>query len=144
MAVGDVTFHNKFLAELAKGNIDLDGNTFRCLLVSGLTVNIDTQHFWSDISANEIALSGYTAGGVTLSSLLVTENDTNDRAEWDFDDPNWASIASGSISHAVIVLWTGTASTSTIVCTIEASNANGSSYTITIPATGIVHIQQAP
>lgn len=142
MAVGDVQFHNKFLAELAKGNIDLDGDTFRCYLLNGWTPNIDTDHFLSDIVASEIALTGYTAGGVTLASLLVTENDTNDRAEWDFGNPTWASIATGTITRAAIVQWTGVAATSVIVCNIEVSSSNGQSYTITIGTTGIAHIQQ--
>lgn len=143
MATGDVTIHNKFLAELAKGNIDLDGDTFRCYLLDGVEPNIDTSHFLSDVVADEIALSGYTAGGVTLSSLLVTENDTNDRAEWDFANPTWASIATGTITWAIIVHWTGSAATSTIVCHIEVDDSNGQSYTVTIPATGIIHFQQA-
>ena len=141
MATGDIAFHNKFLAELIKGNMDLDGDTFRCYLIDGTLPSIDDDHYWSDISADEIALSGYSVA--TLSSLLVTENDTNDRAEWDFANPTWASIAAGTVTYAVIVRWTGSSATSEIVCSIEADDANGQSYTITIPATGLVHIQQA-
>ncbi len=140
MATGDVIFHNKFLAELARGNIDLDGDTFRCYLIDSAAPNIDTAHFWSDLSANEIALTGYSVA--TLASLLVTENDTNDRAEWDFSNPTWASIATGTITFAVIVQWTGSAATSVVVCNIEADDANGQSYTLTLGATGIAHIQQ--
>jgi hypothetical protein len=143
MAVGDVQFHNKFLFNLASGDMHLDTDTFRCYLLNGWTPNIDTNHYLSDISANEIALSGYTAGGVTLSGKTLTEDDTNDRTAWDFDNPTWASIASGSISRAAIIHWTGTASTSTIVCNIEVSNSNGQSYTITIPSGGILLIRQA-
>lgn len=141
MATGDQLYHNKFLAELAKKNIGLDSDVFRCYLISGAVPNIDTAHFWSDISANEISLTGYSVA--TLTSLLVTENDVNDRAEWDFANPVWASIAAGTITYAVIVLWTGSAATSIVVCSIETDDANGQSYTLTIGATGIVHIRQA-
>jgi hypothetical protein len=141
MATGDVIFHNKFLAELMKGNIDLESGTVRCYLYDGAAPNIDSDHYWSDLSADEIALSGYTVA--TITTKTVTENDTNDRGEWDFDNPTWASIAAGTVTYAVLVLWTGNAATSTIICTIEADDANGQSYTITIPATGLLHVQQA-
>lgn len=141
MATGDVIVHNHFLAELFKGNIDLDGGTFRCYLLDGSAPNIDTAENLDDVIADEIALAGYSVA--TLGSLTVTENDTDDRAEWDFANPTWASIATGTVTFAVIVLWSGSAATSPIVCNIECDDANGQSYTITIPATGLLHLQQA-
>ena len=142
MAVGDVTVMNRGKFTFGN-NLHLTTDTFRCYLLAGWTPNIDTHHFLSDIVANEIALAGYTAGGVTLASLTWTENDTDDRSQWDFANPTWASIATGTISYAAIVKWTGVATTSPILLAIEVSNSNGQSYTITLPATGILHVRQA-
>ena len=139
MANGDVILHNKFKAELAKANIDLELATFRCYLLNGWTPNIDTDHYISDIVSNEISLAGYTAGGVTLANLAVAENDTNDRFEWDFDNPTWASLAVGTVTRAAIVHWTGVAATSAIVANIEiGTNPNGNSFTLTLGANGIL------
>ncbi len=38
------------------------------LLTSSYTPNQATDHVWSDISANEVSGTGYTAGGATLGS----------------------------------------------------------------------------
>lgn len=143
MATGDVTFHNKFLNELGLGNENLAGGTYRLYLLDGAEPDIDADDFLSDVIADEIPLTGYTAGGATLSSLAYTRDDTNDYSWWDFANPNWASIAAGTITWGVIVRWTGSAATSVIVCHIEVDDSNGQSYTVTIPATGIVHVQQA-
>ena len=77
---------------------------------------------------------------MTLATKTVNENDTNDRFEWDFDNPTWPSLAAGTVTRAAIYLDTGTPSTSTIVGNIEiGTNPNGSSFTLVIGATGILH-----
>ncbi len=142
MAVGDITVFNRGIYTFGN-NLNLASDTFRVYLMAGLTLNIDTQHFLSDIVANEIALTGYTAGGYTITTPTWTEDDTNDRSAWDFENPTWASIAAGTINYAVVVKWTGVTTTSPLLFAIEATNANGSSYTITIPAGGILYLRKA-
>lgn len=142
MAIGDVTYYNRFLTELLKGLIDLHtaGDTIRVYLVDGYTPNKDDD-VWSDISSNEIALSGYTVQ--TAANQVVTQNDTNDRAEFDLDDLDFGAIVSGTISHAVVVKWTGVASTSTLLKAIEAPDSTGSgNYKMLINAAGFDHFQQ--
>lgn len=141
MANGDLTPHNIAKYEFGRGNINFATDTFRMMIVAGLTVDVDTQDYWDDVSASEISLTGYTANGVVLSNLAYTRNNASDRAEWDFDDVIWASLAAGSVSHAVIVKWTGTASTSMIIGTIElVTQPNGGQYKIAPPSTGGVHV----
>ena len=50
-------------------------NTFKLALVSSAwTPANSTDEVWADVSANEIsATAGYTAGGVTLSSVALTQ-----------------------------------------------------------------------
>lgn len=140
MANGDFTLHNKFKDELAKGNVNLAADTFHVMLLSGWTPNIDTDNFWSDISANEVSLTGYTAGGATIGTITVTRDDANDRVLWDFADVVWASLAAGTVTRAAVVRWTGVASTSVIVGNIEitGSDPNGTDYTLQIGANGIL------
>lgn len=142
MAIGDITILNRGAFQFGNG-LNLATDTFRVYLLAGWTPNIDTDHFLADIVANEISLSGYTAGGYTLTSPTWTENDTDDRAEWDFENPTWAGIAAGTINYAALVKWTGNEATSPVLIAIEATDANGNSYTLTIPATGILHVKQA-
>lgn len=75
--------YNRFLYNLGNKAIDLDGDTFKiALLADTYTPNKDHNVF-SDVSANEVSGDGYTAGGETLGSLSLTEDDSNDRAAWD-------------------------------------------------------------
>lgn len=140
MANGDFTLHMKFKHEQGLANIDLANDTYHVMLLNGWTPNINTDEFWSDISANEVSLSGYTAGGQVLANKTYTRDDANSRCLWNFDDPVWPSLAAGNVSRAAIVKWTGVATTSVIVGNIEitGSDPNGTDYTLQIGTNGIL------
>lgn len=74
MPAGTFQFYDA-TAKSLMGGADLDTNTIKMALVgSGYTPNQDTHDEWADISANEIANgNGYTTGGVTLTSPVLTE-----------------------------------------------------------------------
>lgn len=83
--------YNSFFGDVVKGNIDLDTDTIKVMLVtSSYTPNIDTHTKRSDVT-NEITGTGYTAGGVTLTSTVVTVDTTNDLAYFDAADAVWAT-----------------------------------------------------
>lgn len=78
---------NKFWNKVLTGSIDLDTDTFKCMLVtSAYTPNKDTHDFRDDVT-NEVIGAGYTAGGATVT-VGVTDDTANDRQD----------IALGSIS----------------------------------------------
>lgn len=56
------------------------------LLDTNHTNNIDAQEFISDVNANEVTGTGYTAGGAVVANVTVAADDVNDRAEMQFDD----------------------------------------------------------
>lgn len=136
MADGDVTVTNQLTKDLIDAWFT---GTFKMALVN-TTFNKDTHNHWSDISASEIAASGYTAGGATVANLATSRNDVNDRTEIDFDPVQWTNLATATISHAILYKDTGTPSTSTIVMAIEAPNSNGNNYQISPPASGGLHL----
>jgi hypothetical protein len=141
MAEGDFTLSNKFKNEMANADTDLAASSFKIALIGSGTPNIDTSEFWDDLSAGDIVASGYTADGQALASLSVTRDDTNDWSIWDFTDPSWASLATATITYAVIYRNTGVASTSPIVGWIEiATNSNGNDYTVQLPVGGILRV----
>ena len=71
MAQGDGAIYNEFKEELLLGNIDMDGHTFKVMLVTGYTPNIDSHNGYADVSAQEESGTGYTAGGATPVRELV-------------------------------------------------------------------------
>lgn len=115
--MADVIF-NGFKKHLFAGDFDLDANTIKMMLVtSAYTPNQDTHEFRSSVT-NEVAGTGYTAGGVTLTNKTVTQDDTNNRAAWDFDDAVWAS-ATITARGAVVYKDTGSAATDILICYID-------------------------
>lgn len=143
MTEGVFAFHNHGLAEYMRGNIDLENDTIRVMLLNGWTPDIDTDENWDDISANEISATGYTAGGATLASPTVTEDDTNNWAKFDAVDVTWSSLAVTTITRAALVKWTGTPSTSIVVGNwLIATNSNGSDYVLRFNVYGILIFKQ--
>lgn len=137
MAQGDGALYNEFKEELLLGNIDMDGHTFKVILVTGYTPNIDSHNGLSDVSANEESGTGYTAGGATLANKAVTKDTTNDRAKFDADDVTWNSLNVGTPSHAI--LYDDTHASDCLVAYWEVTTAtNGGNYTLQFGANGIL------
>jgi hypothetical protein len=76
----------------------VSGHTFKIILMkSGFVFDPDTHHGYADVSASELSTAnGYTAGGITLTGLVVTENDTADYTEFVWTNPT-VTASNGSI-----------------------------------------------
>ena len=76
---------------ILNGAIDWDTNTINVMLVTATySPNIDTHDFRDDIT-NEVSGTGYTAGGYTITTPSVTQDNTNDRGVFDSEDPTWST-----------------------------------------------------
>lgn len=137
MAQGDGALYNEFKEELFLGNIDMDGHTFKMILVTGYTPNIDSHNGYSDVSASEESGTGYTSGGSTLSNKGVTKDTTNDRAKFDADDVTWTGLNVGTPSHAI--LYDDSHGSKCLVAYWEVTTpTNGGNYTLQFGANGII------
>ena len=123
MAQGDGALYNEFKEELLLGNIDMDGHTFKVILVTGYTPNIDSHNGLSDVSR--------------LSNRAVTKDTTNARGKFDADDVTWTGLNVGTPSHAI--LYDDTHASDTLVCYWEVTTpTNGGNYTLQFGANGIL------
>lgn len=137
MAQGDGALYNEFKEELLLGNIDMDGHTFKVILVTGYTPNIDSHNGLSDVSASEESGTGYTAGGATLAGKAVTKDTVYDRAKFDADDVTWTGLHVGTPSHAI--LYDDTHASDCLVAYWEVTTAtNGGNYTLQFGANGVL------
>jgi len=147
MAQGDGVVFNNFKEVVMNGvfNLASGGHTLKVTLHTGLTVNIDTQAVWADISATEYTTgSGYTAGGKTLTSQATAQDNTNDRGTFDAADVTWTSL--GPLSPATpshLVLWDDTPTTPQAdpliaVWELGTTATNGGDYTIQWGSAGIL------
>lgn len=140
MAEGDITVYNNYKEAIFNGTApDLDTDTIKIALVAAHTPDIDLHDFFDDVSADEVAGTGYTAGGETLS-VTVSQDDTDDEGVFDALDVTWTGLDAGTPSHGIIYHDTGTPSTSTLICYIELGTAsNGGDYTVSWNAEGILN-----
>lgn len=142
MAQGDVTFYNDFKEQLGLKIHDLDTDTLKVTLHTGYTPNIDTHQVWADVSATEYGTaSGYTAGGKTLASVTVTQDDANNRMVFDFADITWTALGAlspATPSHAIFWNDTPTSPADPLIAYMEIGTTatNGGDWTIAINATG--------
>ncbi len=84
-----------------QADIDWVSDTIHAILVtSSYTPDQDSHDFRNDIT-NEITGTGYTAGGQALASKTVTQDNTNNRAVFDSNDPQWTSA---TITARAVVL----------------------------------------
>lgn len=138
MAAGDGHVVNNFKEQLLLKQIDCDTDTFKIALYSDAYSSTQIDGAAPAYSAtNEIAASGYTAGGATLGSLVVAQDDSNDRASWDAADVTWTSLATATIQRAILYDDTTTPKHQCIIWEIG-TNSNGGNYTLQFAATGMM------
>jgi hypothetical protein len=115
------TVANKFKYLLATKQIDFANDTFKCCLMgSTFTFDKDADHYYSDISSDELATGyGYTAGGQTMTGVTVTENDASDRCDVAWNNPTWTA-AGGSIgASAGAIIYDDTVTSDPVVGYID-------------------------
>ena len=140
-----MAFYNKYKMEALKGSINLASDTIKlALLDDTYTPNIDTDIFWDDVSAHEITADNYTAGGATIGSPTVTQDDTDNEGVYDGADVVWTN-ASGIITarYAVMYKDTGVAGTSPLIQCIDFGankTSENENFTVSWNAEGIINV----
>jgi hypothetical protein len=136
------TVYNSYKLDALQGNIDLANDTIKvALCTSSYTPNIDTHSFFDDIT-NEVAGTGYTAGGETLGTKTTTQDNTDDEGVFDAADTTWSS-STITARYAIIYKSTGVDSTSPLICYVDLgedkTTASGN-FTLSWNAEGILNV----
>ncbi len=134
---------NSFKKRIMDGSIDLDSDTLKVALMAGSFVpDMDLHTFWSDVRANEVAGTNYTAGGQVLAGKVVTQDNAADKAVFDANDVTW-SASTITARYAVIYKDTGVTTSSPLICCFDfgadKSSSNGD-FTIQWNASGILNL----
>lgn len=134
--------YNYAKVKILQGDIDFDLPINVALVTSSYTQNIDTEDFYSDITGEATNGSGYTTGGITLSSTTVILDTTDDEAAFDAADITWSS-SSITARGAVMYRNTGTPASSPLIAYFDfgsdKTSANGA-FTIAWNAEGILNL----
>ena len=94
--------YDQLIQLMSDGTMDMNGDTFKCILLNNSHTRTVTNTLYSEVSANELATAnGYTAGGQALTG--VTYAHSTGTAKWDSDDVSWTA-SGGAITayHGVI------------------------------------------
>lgn len=134
--------YNKFKADLAKGVYDFESNTFYAMLVtSSYVLDVDSHEYRDDIT-DEVTGTGYTSAGVEITNIVVSQDNTNDKAVIDADNISWES-STITAKGLIVYKYTGAASTDNLVCYIdfgENKSTSNTTFAITWNSQGILNI----
>lgn len=137
MAEGDGLIYNNFKHQVMEGEFDLLNDTVKVILVTGHALDIDADTQLTDVSGDEEAGTGYTAGGETLTTPTVVVDNANDRGVFDGDNVTWTGLDVGTPSHAI--MYDDTHASDLLIAAWEVTTAsNGGDYTLQWHADGII------
>lgn len=140
MAAGDAHVVNNFKEQLLLKTIDCNSDTFKVALytdayASGQIDGADPAYSVT----NELSVANYVAGGQSIGTPVVAQDDANDRASWDDDgtDVSWSSLGAGTVQRAILYDDTTSPKWHCIIWEIG-TNPNGGNYTLQFAATGML------
>lgn len=142
--------YTKLADSLGQKKIDVDSDTFKCMLLSAYTVGTtqDTAQYVADVkaAATEASGTGYSAGGVTLTSVAWTT--TGHVYKWTATIPAWTTTG-GSLAAAYALFYDstpGSDATNPVLCYWNLDGAGGTqtssngTFTLTANAAGILTV----
>ena len=130
------TIANNFRVLIAQGAVDFDANIFKAIAMKeGFVFNPATHDLYSDVSASEQGTGyGYTAGGVIMSGVSITQNDTDARADITWNNITWTASGGDVGPLAGVIIYDDSLTNDPIVGYINF----GGSYTVADGGTATV------
>ena len=124
------------------GLIDLDSDSFKAMLTtSGYVIDataIDTHQFRSSVS-NEVTGTGYTSGGVALTTVTCVYDAATNEVRWDFDDPSWVTATFTARNMIIYKNRGGAAAADDLVMWVNFGGdeaVTAGTFTYVVPTTG--------
>lgn len=127
--------YNRFKANLMNKIVDLEADVIQVALLDNSHTFSAAHNVWTDVSANEISGTGYTANGEVLAGAAVTQAATT---KFDGTDTAWTT-ATFTAYHAV--LWDNTVATDDLICSFDfggAKTVTAGTFTIQWHVNGII------
>jgi len=106
--------------------------------------NFDTHDFRADIAA-EVTGTGYSAGGVALTSTEITLS--SGTLTFDGADVSWSSSTIANAMAAVLYTSVGSSATDQLICLsdfVSAASSSSGTFTIQWSASGIFTLDYTP
>jgi len=124
--------YNSLYHDALKGNVDLDVDSFKMLLVTSSYTAAKSHSRRSDIT-NEVSGTGYTSGGASCTLTLNSIDNTNNRVTVSFSLPSWPSSTITARGAVVYKARGGASSSDELVCFIDfGSDISSSNDTLSL------------
>lgn len=124
-------------------NIDYLSDTIKlALTTSAYTADLDAHDFFDDVT-NEIAGTGYTAGGVTLATKVLSITGGTNTIMFDADDAAWTASSFTAAFGVIYDSTPGTAATNPLMWLIDFvgnQTVTSGTFTVQFAAAGIATI----
>ena len=109
----------------------VSGKTFKAMLVgSGYTPDVDAHDFRADVTS-EVSGTGYTAGGITLTSVAVSVDTATNKVKLTAANANFGTLTVTGITGIVVYVSTGSAATDRILSHHSFTNSSPSGVNFT-------------
>lgn len=127
-------------------SLESDTDLSVAMITDSATPNFDTHDFWSDLEANEVSGTGYTAGGNTLTGTELTIS--SGVLTYDATDPSWPTSTISDAMGAVGYFDRGGATTADellfLLDFVTAASSSGGTFTIELDSSGIFTVDFTP
>ena len=85
-----ISYYGKFFYSMANKEIDFNSDQLKGMLVTSAYTFDKHNHQYKSSITNEVAGTGYTAGGLIVNTPTITYDAANSRLVFDGGDPNWS------------------------------------------------------
>lgn len=138
------TLYGGFLKSLANKQINLNSDTFKVMLLTNGYTPSDAHQYQTDLGANEITGTGYSAGGAALSGVTVSY--ASNTLTFTASATSWTSSTFTAYYAVIVDVTPGTSSTNPLIGYVNfggaESDTNGT-FQITWNASGIATISHS-
>ena len=126
-------------------NTDLEtADLFLALVTDAYTPNRDTDDFWADVVASELANgNGYTTNGFDVTGAALSYDATSDQVRLDIGDVNWTFTAAKTWRYGVLYERTsGSDATRQLfaLLTWDTNQTVSTAYTLVIDTAGLLYL----
>lgn len=132
--------YTSFKKDIMNGNIDLDTDTIKVMLVTS-SYTASAAHDKRDDITSEVTGTGYTAGGATLANKTVTNVST--AGVFDADDVAWSTSTITARGAVLYKSRGGASSADELICYLDFGSdkiSTAGSFTIAWNASGILNL----
>lgn len=125
---------DQFKSDLLHGNVNLTSDTFKVALYVAASASLAPSSTTAYTTTGEISGTGYTAGGVTMSGVTITQS--GDTFEINWSNPSWSSA---TITADTALIYDSTNTNSAVaILTFTSTSSSSGTWTLQFPGTGII------